>query len=535
MSLYHLHAEPVSRSQGRAATAAAAYRAGARITDQRTGEVFDYTRKKGVLYTQMILPGGGTADRAEFWNKIEAHHKRNDAVVAREVEISLPRELSPERRQEMAVRYAAELAERYGVAADIGMHEPDKVTDRDLERDPEKYWEIDPLTGRRHNANWHAHILMSACSVSAGGTLGKKVEVMDPIHCQRKKIPNMVEFERERWATIGADALEHAGFAVESARFRVGHLTLPEQVEAARQRGDLEFVQKNENRVAQKHLGPAAVQYERRTHQPSRKRLDWERDPADGLAEPQEVREAELTEQERIASQGLLQDGGKQATRRYRYKSVQSADRLPVPNEVRQKGIRWLWQVCQRSIQTLVKRMVVVVREAGEAKRNRSTTKGNEDENRRKPDPLWTFGRYDDSFGVYELNAFQNQSVSQAESFNDLRDLSSIDVVPGRLRGEVLLSSDAVNQLANGEPDGLEALRRNTAGKRSVMQLGRNLQRIKRQIGASSIVQSAGEDKPHLDGLSKEKLGQLLVEQLMNTELEVRKSHEHERDKPSPS
>ena len=64
------------------------YRAGVEITDERTGLVHDYTRKGGVLHSELILPGGGTADRAEFWNGIEAHHKRGDAVLVREVEIS---------------------------------------------------------------------------------------------------------------------------------------------------------------------------------------------------------------------------------------------------------------------------------------------------------------------------------------------------------------------------------------------------------------------------------------------------------------
>lgn len=88
MAIYHLSAKPISRAQGRSATGAAAYRAGVEITDERTGLVHDYTRKGGVLHSELILPGGGTADRAEFWNGIEAHHKRGDAVLVREVECS---------------------------------------------------------------------------------------------------------------------------------------------------------------------------------------------------------------------------------------------------------------------------------------------------------------------------------------------------------------------------------------------------------------------------------------------------------------
>lgn len=211
MAIYHLSAKPISRAQGRSATGAAAYRAGVEITDERTGLVHDYTRKGGVLHSELILPGGGTADRAEFWNGIEAHHKRGDAVLVREVEISLPTELTAEQRQALAVGYARELADRYGVAADVALHAPRTVTDRELEKNPDQYHETDPETGRRHNGNWHAHIMLSACHVQPDGTLGKKAVELDPIHCQRAKIENMADRERARWGELANAALERHG------------------------------------------------------------------------------------------------------------------------------------------------------------------------------------------------------------------------------------------------------------------------------------------------------------------------------------
>ena len=84
MAVYHFSAKTVSRSAGHSSTAAAAYRAAERIVDERTGEIHDYTRKGGVVASEVILPGGGTMERAALWNKVEAHHKRGDATVARE-------------------------------------------------------------------------------------------------------------------------------------------------------------------------------------------------------------------------------------------------------------------------------------------------------------------------------------------------------------------------------------------------------------------------------------------------------------------
>lgn len=210
MAIYHLSAKAMRRKDGRSATAAAAYRAGEKIVDERTGAEFDYSRKKGVLGAELCMPGGGTEDRAEFWNRVEKHHRRGDAVVAREVEVSLPAELTNAQRRELALTFARELVARYGVAIDVALHAPRPVTDRDLERNPDQFHMTDPETGERHNGNWHAHLLMSACHVQPDGTLGKKAVELDPIHCQRHQIENMTDRERGRWADLQNAALETA-------------------------------------------------------------------------------------------------------------------------------------------------------------------------------------------------------------------------------------------------------------------------------------------------------------------------------------
>jgi hypothetical protein len=257
----------IGRAAKRSATAAAAYRAGVEITDERTGLVHDYTRKSGVLHSEIILPGGGTADRAEFWNGIEMHHKRGDAVLVREVEISLPTELTLEQRQALAVGYARELADRYGVAADIALHAPRTISDKELKKRPDQYYEIDPKTGRRHNGNWHAHIMLSACYVQPDGTLGKKAVELDPIHCQRAKIDNAAEKERARWQELANAALDRHGHAA-----RIDHRSHAERG-IADEPG--------------RHLGPAAAGYERRTGEKSRRRFDWEQEVAERLARAQ--------------------------------------------------------------------------------------------------------------------------------------------------------------------------------------------------------------------------------------------------------
>lgn len=187
---YSASMSAVQRSKGGSSTAAAAYRAGAKITDQATGEVHDYTKKQGVLHTHLLMPGGQQVDRAEFWSGVELHHRRGDAVTARELRVALPAELDELQRNALAERIGQHLVDHYGVAADVCVHAPDQGGD---------------------DRNYHAHILMSACSVAPDGTLGKKVPELDPIHCQRHKITNAADHLRPLWQDMYNDALADIG------------------------------------------------------------------------------------------------------------------------------------------------------------------------------------------------------------------------------------------------------------------------------------------------------------------------------------
>lgn len=212
MAIYHLSVKAFQRSQGDCSIAAAAYRAGALFVDSRDGQKHDFRAKKysgNVVANHVLLPGGGTMDAAELWNKIELHHKHPKAVTAREIEASLPLELNAAKREEIALQFAKEVTEKYGVGAQLSLHGPRPVTDRDLARDPDIFFVEEQ--GKRHNGNWHFHLQLTACSADRNGNLGKKVAELDPIHCQRHKQENMVDWARERWAQIVNEALANAG------------------------------------------------------------------------------------------------------------------------------------------------------------------------------------------------------------------------------------------------------------------------------------------------------------------------------------
>ncbi len=156
MAIYHFSMKPVSRRNGRSAVAAIAYRAAEKLLNERDGVTHDFSRKKGVLHSQIILPEHVQApwayDREKLWNTAEFSEKRKDARVAREFEIALPYELAAAQRLNAARAFAHELANRYGSAVDFAIHEPHREGDM---------------------RNHHVHLLMTVREITPAG-LGEK-------------------------------------------------------------------------------------------------------------------------------------------------------------------------------------------------------------------------------------------------------------------------------------------------------------------------------------------------------------------------
>jgi ATP-dependent exoDNAse (exonuclease V) alpha subunit len=151
MAIYHFDASVISRSKGRSATAASAYRTAEVIKDHRTGEVHDYTRKGGVLHTEIIAPDTAPAwvhDRSSLWNAVEDAERRKDAQVAREVRVALPSELSTEQNADLVRAFVREQFVARGMIADVALHAPGREGDQ---------------------RNHHAHIMLTTRAVSPEG------------------------------------------------------------------------------------------------------------------------------------------------------------------------------------------------------------------------------------------------------------------------------------------------------------------------------------------------------------------------------
>ena len=96
MSIYHCSIKIFSRSSGRSAVSAAAYRSGERLVSSATGLIYDCSRKGGVIMNEIILPENTPSrlsDRSILWNEVQQIEKRSDAQFAREIEVALPKKI----------------------------------------------------------------------------------------------------------------------------------------------------------------------------------------------------------------------------------------------------------------------------------------------------------------------------------------------------------------------------------------------------------------------------------------------------------
>ena len=220
MAICHFDVKAVSRATGRSAVAAAAYRTGETLTNDRDGVTHDYAKRTGVDGKFVVVPSGceWAADRSKLWNAAEAAERRKDAKVAREYVVAIPHELDAPAREALVRGFAESIVERFGVAADVALHAPGKDGDQ---------------------RNHHAHILTTTRVVEPDG-LGAKTRQLDVASTAAAEVSSL----RELWAMQCNEALEknHQKARVEPRSYAAQGI----------------------DRVPGVHLGPEATAIERR-------------------------------------------------------------------------------------------------------------------------------------------------------------------------------------------------------------------------------------------------------------------------------
>ena len=317
MAIYHLSVSSVSRSTGRSAVAAAAYRAGARLRDERTGLTHDYTRRSGVLAAEIVAPPGCVPfDRERLWQAVEAAERRKDSMTAREIRVALPAELEREAAQALARRFGGWLAERYHTPVDVAVHAPDRSGD---------------------DRNVHAHILMPTREIGADGAFGAKLRILNGPTAAAE-----ITAIRESWAELANHALEAA-----NVQARIDHRSLAEQ---------------GVERAPTVHLGPAATGVERRTGQVSQIR-----ERAEEAARQAEQARAEILAEQRSAADRVARLRERLREARQAWAAEREARR---PSAVLKRAWSWV----QQAAATATREAAAAARQAAEQVRQAAAT-----------------------------------------------------------------------------------------------------------------------------------------------------------------
>lgn len=245
MANYHQHIKPIQRSKGRSAVASAAYRSGKKMTDNRTGEVHDFSHKKGVSFQSII--GWLDTDEA-LWNAAEQAENRKDATTAREYEVSIPWELDEYQQQQLVTQYGFWLHEEYSVAVDINVH-----------------------NAASHNP--HAHILTTTRMVENERTLTDK----SPREWSGTRRENAgltsrkldLIAAREKWAQLCNAALKDAGHdeRIDHRSYADQGILIPPQIHVGvhalaeyKKTGCSDRVEKNDKIIAQQKKARELIQ-----------------------------------------------------------------------------------------------------------------------------------------------------------------------------------------------------------------------------------------------------------------------------------
>lgn len=241
MPNYHLSIKIFSRGKGHSAIEKAAYRAGEKLFSNHNGKLYDYTRKGGVVHTEILLPEHAPreyADRSVLWNAVEQSERNDNAQLAREIEFSLPRELSIEQNIELAQEFVQKTFVSAGMCADVCVHD-------------------------KGDGNPHAHVMLTLRPIELDGRWGaksKKEYILDEKgerirlasgEYKSRKVytvdwnePTRAEDWRKAWADTANAALSLHGITE----------TLDHR----------SYVRQGVDKVPSVHLGSAASQMERK-------------------------------------------------------------------------------------------------------------------------------------------------------------------------------------------------------------------------------------------------------------------------------
>jgi Ti-type conjugative transfer relaxase TraA len=238
VAIYHFSAKVIQRSAGRSAVAAAAYRAAELLHDDMLDRDHDFTAKTGVVHSEIMLPEGAPerwrqgeskeekrATRELLWNEVEVVERRKDAVLAREVEFALPRELSRAEGIRLARDFVQEQFVDRGMVADLAVH-----------------WTVEA----DGEAKPHAHVMLAMREIEGDG-FGKKQRAWNDKALLREWRERWGELANERLCELGHDVrIDHRSYAEQGIGLEPQHKIGPAGARRAERGEDAERAREHE-------------------------------------------------------------------------------------------------------------------------------------------------------------------------------------------------------------------------------------------------------------------------------------------------
>ncbi len=178
MAIYHLSAKVITRSTGASVVAAAAYRSGTKLKNDYDGTTHDFTRKKNIIFSQILLPENAPSsylDRSDLWNAVELTERNRNSRLAREIEVSLPVELDFKNQVQLVKDFCQYNFVDKGMCCDINIHNPPVMDD--LHRPLDQNGNITNDTSKMIFQNPHAHILLTIRPIDENGNWQQKSQV----------------------------------------------------------------------------------------------------------------------------------------------------------------------------------------------------------------------------------------------------------------------------------------------------------------------------------------------------------------------
>ena len=241
MAIYHCSIKIISRGKGKSAVAAAAYRSGETLTNHYDVVIHDFTRKGGIVHTEILLPPHAPpdfADRSILWNSVEKIEKANNSQLAREIEIALPVELDRGQQIQLVREYVKENFVSDGMCADFAIHD-------------------------KQDGNPHAHIMLTMRQLEQSGEWGaksKKEYLLDK-DGQRIKLKNGT-FKSRKVDTVDWNSQEKAEVWRQAwADIANRYLAAQDRPERIDHRS---YKRQGIEQIPTVHMGVAATQMERR-------------------------------------------------------------------------------------------------------------------------------------------------------------------------------------------------------------------------------------------------------------------------------